>query len=345
MKISSVKFNGVLLLTLLLFSTVAGCGKWNSSPVPPANSTVPTATFTVTRSTTTTVTRTATPTSTATLVITSTRSITPTTTATLTATATATLTATATETSTSTTTPTATLAPLCNPVFANPTAPGLGAAGQFVMLSEQSLNTSPTSSVVGNLGISPNGFSSMTGWSFTAIVGNPGVGYEESAQVTGKIYSADAASDPTTVAGAIGDMLTAYNLAAGYPSNATDPGTGGNLDGLTLTRGVYAFDAGNINVTIPTALTLCGGPTDVFIFQVPGTLEVWGNIILTGGVLPKNVFWIVEGSSGATIYGGANFKGILLSGYAINCGANATITGGLYAQSDMSLISDTVTQN
>jgi hypothetical protein len=185
----------------------------------------------------------------------------------------------------------------------------------------------------------------MTGWSFTGIVGVPGVGYQQSAQVTGKIYSSDAASDPTTVAGAIGDMLIAYNLGAGYASDATNPGTGGDMGGLTLTRGVYAFSGGNINATIATALTLCGSSTDVFIFQIPGTFDVSSSIILTGGVLPSNVFWIVEGTSGATIEAGANFQGILLSGFAINCKAGATITGGLYAQSDMSLISDTVTQN
>jgi len=170
------------------------------------------------------------------------------------------------------------------------------------------------------------------------------VGYQESAQVTGKIYSSDSASDPTTVAGAISDMMSAYTVAGVYPSDATNPGTGGDLGGLTLTRGVYAFSGGNINVTISTLLTLCGGSTDVFIFQVPGTLKVSADISLTGGALPQNVFWIVEGTSGATIDAGVNFKGMLLSGFAINCNTGSTITGGLYAQSDMSFISDTVTK-
>jgi len=255
-----------------------------------------------------------------------------------------TLTATA-ITATFTPTTTATVNPAsCPPVYANPTALTMGTAGNFVILGEQAISNSPTSSIIGNIGIYPNGFGSISGFSLTGpgVPANSPSAYDQSSQVTGKIYSADAASYPITVTsasagGAIYDMLGAYNAGAGYATNATNTTS---LGGLTLERGVYGFSGAN--VVVPTALTLCGGPTDVFVFQITGTLDVSANIILTGGVLPTNVFWIVAG--GATIEAGFNFNGMLLSGTAISVLANSTIVGGLYAQSSVSLISDNVSQ-
>jgi hypothetical protein len=194
----------------------------------------------------------------------------------------------------------------------------------------------------------------MTGWNFTAMAGPAGCQYETSALVTGQIYSGLTSdlSCPTTVSnatpgGAIFDMQTAYTNGANtslYPTSESNPGTsGGDLGGLTLTRGVYTFSGGSDNVTVSTAVTLCGGPADVFVFQIPGTLDVSADIVLTGGVLPTNVFWIVEGS-GATIETTVNFSGVVLSKTLIACLATSTVTGGLYAQTAITLSSDTVQQ-
>jgi len=194
----------------------------------------------------------------------------------------------------------------------------------------------------------------MTGWGFTGVVsGGGGCDYNQSALVTGKIYSGEvsdlscpATMSTTTAGGAIFDMEAAYNAGAAATSDGTAGTTGGSLGTLTLGRGVYSFSGAAGNVTIPTDLTLCGGPTDVFIFQIAGTLDVSANIILNGGALPANVFWIVEGS-GATIEGGAtgfHFNGMLLSKTQINCQSLSTVTGGLYAQTLVSLIANTVTQ-
>jgi hypothetical protein len=49
------------------------------------------------------------------------------------------------------------------------------------------------------------------------------------------------------------------------------------------------------------ALTLSGGPSDTFIFQVTsGNFQLSGNtdIVLTGGVTPNHVFWDFQGSGG-----------------------------------------------
>ena len=60
-------------------------------------------------------------------------------------------------------------------------------------------------------------------------------------------------------------------------------------------------------------LTLAGGPTDVWIFQIASDLQVGvsAKVILTGGALPRNIFWQVGTS--AVIETFAVFKGIILA--------------------------------
>jgi hypothetical protein len=60
-------------------------------------------------------------------------------------------------------------------------------------------------------------------------------------------------------------MLTAYNTAAGRPTDFLNPG-GGEIGGLTLTPGVHTFTTG---VTVSSDVILQGGCDDVFIFQIP----------------------------------------------------------------------------
>ena len=64
-------------------------------------------------------------------------------------------------------------------------------------------------------------------------------------------------------------MELAYTDAAGRSSpNFTELG-GGEIGGLTLVPGLYKW--GTV-VLISTNVTLSGGPNDVFIFQIAGTL-------------------------------------------------------------------------
>ncbi len=83
--------------------------------------------------------------------------------------------------------------------------------------------------------------------------------------VSGQVTAADF-SDPTPgiLTTAIGDMLAAYNDAAGRAADYTNEG-GGEIGGLTLLPGVHKFTTG---VTISNNLVLSGGCNDVFIFQI-----------------------------------------------------------------------------
>ncbi len=93
---------------------------------------------------------------------------------------------------------------------------------------------------------------------------------------------------------AIGDMQTAYTDAAGRKSPTKTELGAGNINGLTITPGLYKWSG---NVQIPIRVTLKGGPNDVWIFQIAGNLTVGnGAIVMTsGGALAKNIFWQVAG--------------------------------------------------
>jgi hypothetical protein len=165
--------------------------------------------------------------------------------------------------------------------------------------------------------------------------------FSTSTQVKGKIYAADYATPtPTNLLTAIQDMGLAYTDAAGRAASVTELGAG-NIGGMTLAPGVFKWGSG---VLIPSNLTLTGSSTGVWIFQIAQTLTVSnGTIIsLTGGAVPKNVFWQVAGdtSIGTT----AQFAGVLLDQTQIAVGTGASINGRLLAQTAVTLQSNSVVQ-
>jgi hypothetical protein len=136
-------------------------------------------------------------------------------------------------------------------------------------------------------------------------------------------------------------MQTAYTDAAGRTSpNFTELGAG-QIGGLTLVPGLYKWGTG---VLISTDVTLSGGPNDVWIFQVAGTLTQASatRVTLSGGALAKNVFWQVAGATaiGTT----AHFEGILLDQTSIAVNTGASVTGRLLAQTAVTLQMNAVTQ-
>jgi len=135
-------------------------------------------------------------------------------------------------------------------------------------------------------------------------------------------------------------MEAAYTDAAGRAVDVTELGAG-NIGGLTLVPGVYKWST---VVTIPTDVTLTGGPNDVWIFQIAGGLTVASakTVILRGGAQAKNVFWQVGGI--ATLGTTSNFKGIILSQTAIVMQTGAVLNGRALAQTAVTIDANTVTQ-
>jgi len=213
----------------------------------------------------------------------------------------------------------------------------LGAAGNYVIVAKTAINNNSTSAVTGDLGLSPAATSYITGFSITDATG-----YATSAQVTGNIYAADmAAPTPINMTTAVNNMVTAYNDAAGRPlPDFSELGTG-NIGGKTLVPGLYKWTSG---VTMPSDVTITGGPNDVWIFQISGNLSMSSavKIILLGGAQAKNIFWQVAGQ--ATLGTTSHFEGIILSMTGITFQTGASINGRALAQTAVILDGNAITK-
>ena len=209
----------------------------------------------------------------------------------------------------------------------------LGSAGTFAILSKTGITNVTTSTIVGDVGTSPT-----TGASTLLTC----------AEATGTIYSVDAAGpvpcaviDPVFLTAVVLDMEHAYDDAAGRVApDFIDLGAG-EIGGLTLAPGLYKWGTG---LLMSTNVTLSGGPDDVWIFQVAGTLNQASatSLTLAGGAMAKNVFWQVAGA--VTIGTYANFEGILLGKTVIGVNTGATVNGRLLAQTAVTLQMNPVTQ-
>jgi len=215
----------------------------------------------------------------------------------------------------------------------------LGTAGDFVILAKSGVSTTGTTSVVGNIGISPIGATGFTGFGLVLDASNE---FATSSLVTGKVFASDyAPPTPANLTTAVSDMETAYTDAAGRPADVTGLGAG-NIGGMTLAPGVYKWGTG---VTIPTDVTLSGGANDVWIFQIAGTLVVSSgrSVNLSGGAQIGNIFWQVAGQT--TLGSTSRFKGTILDQTAIVLNTGARLDGRALAQTAVTLQSNAVVQS
>lgn len=217
-------------------------------------------------------------------------------------------------------------------------AVNLGTAGDYVILAKSGISTVPTSAITGDLGISPADSTYLTGFSLTVDASNE---FSTSSQVTGSIYAADySPPTPANLTTAVGDMELAFTDAAGRAPGVTELGAG-DIGGMTLAPGVYKWGTG---LLIPADVTLEGNATDVWILQVDQDLTVSSatNVLLTGGALPKHVFWQVAGlvDVGTT----ARVEGVVLSQTAITLSTGASVNGRLLAQASVDIDNSTVVE-
>ena len=215
-------------------------------------------------------------------------------------------------------------------------AVNLGTSGNYVILAQSAINNNPTSAITGDVALSPAAASYITGMAMTAATG-----YATSTQVTGKVYAADMADPtPNNLTTAVGDMVSAYNDAAGRPSpDFLELGTG-NLGGKTLAPGLYKWTT---TVTLPSNVTISGGASDIWIFQISGDITVSSavRITLEGGAQAKNIFWQIAGQ--ATIGTNAHVEGVILSKTGITFQTSASLNGRALAQTAVILDSNVVT--
>jgi hypothetical protein len=216
-----------------------------------------------------------------------------------------------------------------------------------VILAQTSIANTPTSVVTGNMAITPAFAASITGFGLTVDAKND---FSRSAQVTGRIYAPDYTGGqigstgltPAQMTAAQTDMGLAYTDAAGKAGGPCPTAVGGAMNTTPLAPGDYTCA---INVTIPADITLAGtgSATDVWVFQITGTLTQSNGtqVLLTGGALPQNVFWQV--SDVVDIGTTALMQGVILAQTAITLKTGAKVNGRLLAQSAVTLDSNTVT--
>lgn len=200
------------------------------------------------------------------------------------------------------------------------TAPSLGDAGSFAILSGVSITNTGNTVINGDLGISPG--SSITGFP-PGIVTPPGT-----------IHAADALADNAQT-----DLVTAYDALT---AQACDFGPFGPTDlaGAVLEPGVYCYSSSVQNSGI---LTLSGASaTDVWVFRVGSTLTTGpgSSVVVTDPAQSCNVFWQV--GSSATLDTTTAFSGNILALQSISMNNGASIAGRALARNgSVTLINNT----
>ena len=212
----------------------------------------------------------------------------------------------------------------------------LETACDFTILAKTGISTTGTTSITGNIGVSPIAATAITGF---GLVMDPTNQFSVTPKVIGRVYAADySAPTPAKMTKAISDMETAYTTANGLTSPS--PIVGLQISGQTLKPGIYKYST-DVSLT-QAGVTLNGGPNDQWIFQIAGDLTIGNDAIvsLTGGAQAKNIFWVVAGQ--AVLGTNVDFKGTILSKSLISLNSGAKVTGKLFAQTAVTLISSTI---
>ncbi|MGO9761876.1 MAG: ice-binding family protein [Solirubrobacteraceae bacterium] len=195
---------------------------------------------------------------------------------------------------------------------------GLGTAASFSVLAGSTVtNTGPTT-MFGDLGLSPG----------SSVTGAP--------HVLGETHVDDAVA-----IGAKNALATAYDDAAGRPSNGS---AGTDLAGQVFLPGVRTASSSLLLSSGSVTLDAQGDPNAVFIFQIATTLITGSNtsVKLINGAQACNVFWQV--GSSATLGTGTSFVGTIMASATITANTAATIHGRLLASTGaVNLDTNTIT--
>jgi Ice-binding-like len=209
----------------------------------------------------------------------------------------------------------------------------LGAASSFAVLSKSGISDIPSSKITGDVGTSP-----ITGAAITGLT---------CAEVTGTIYTVNAAGPlpcrvtaPTFLTTAVSNMESAYTDAAGRTNPSALNLGAGNIGGMTLAPGLYKWTS---NLGISKDVTLAGAANQVWIFQIAGSLNQASatKVILSGGAQAKNIFWQTAG--GVIIGTTAHSEGTILTKTNIAMNTGASTNGRLLAQTAVTLQKNVVT--
>jgi hypothetical protein len=203
----------------------------------------------------------------------------------------------------------------CTPPLlqANP----LGAACSFGALAYTTVTNTGNTNIIGtgtsfgDIGVSPTPGNKITGF--------PPAG-------PGTLTGTENVANAYAAAG----EAAAHTAYTNFAAEATQYSLPADIGGLTYGPGVYTT-AGSLGIT--GNLTLTGSATDVWVFQIGFALNTAtgalglpaSEVLLTGGALPQNVYWVV--GSSATLNDYSIFRGNILAYTSISLKTGVTLDG------------------
>jgi len=196
----------------------------------------------------------------------------------------------------------------------------LGTSARFAILSNSAITNISTSSIAGDVGISPGSRSSIAGLTIP--------------EVTGTIYAADdAVPVPAMLIAAKTDAENAY-LDAVNSVRGTPTSISGNLNGLTLVPGLY--ESGSSIQISPAGflyLDAKGDSNAVFVIRSATsiTTESTSEVVLAGNARAKNIFW--SAGSAVTLGTNSKMKGTIIASTSISLLTGARLDGRALIQS------------
>jgi len=194
------------------------------------------------------------------------------------------------------------------------TAPKLGSASSFAVLANAAV-TCTDGTITGDVG--------------TFLATPTGSVTRTSCPITGTVHVGDGVATQ-----AFNNFLSTYAALAPKPGDVCTTLTG-TLAGVTLSPGVYCFDAA---ATLTGKLTLKGPSNGIWIFKIgtSGTGALTGtnfSVVMADGGQAGNVYWWVAEAATMT---DSNFVGTILAGTAITL-TRGTFDGNAWSKADVTI--------
>lgn len=210
-------------------------------------------------------------------------------------------------------------------------------ADDFAILAETDISDTGTTTIIGNVGLSPATGAAITGLTCAEVSGTI---YDTNGGYTGGGGGSTACrmTNAGLLTTAKNDLVTAYNDAAGRPTTlqvATE------LGGSTLPDGTYDSATGTFGLTGTLTLDGQGDPNAVFVFKMATTLTTASSsrVVLINGAQACNVYWQV--GSSATLGTSSTLAGNILALTSITDNGGSTINGRALARNGTVTVNNT----